>query len=173
MHSRYLFTYLFSLALTLSWSGTPIYNTVFVDDEFPEVGQTVTFTLGSFVSSCSNGACIYPEPTSACIPINMSVPINYTYNAPGNYTVELHCNPATGGAFQKEVTNKFLAALPLQLRNSSGTLVPGNNIIVSAASTNASSIPTLGEWSLIILGLIILGIGLVSMRENRVGTITK
>jgi len=146
----------------------PVYNTIFVNDEFPEVGQTVTFTLGSVVSSCTNGACIYPEPTSACIPINMSVPVNYTYNAPGNYTVELHCNPVTGGAFQKEVTNKISTALPLQLRNTMGTVVSGNTIIVSAASTNASAIPTLGEWGLIVLGIIILGIGLVSMRQKRV-----
>ena len=169
MHSRCLLLSLFCLATSFCWAGGAI-NIVTVDNEFPGVGQTVTFTLDQFESKCGYGSpCIIPANGTPCIPIAINGTATYSYISPGTYTVELHCSaPPPGADPQKEVTNKVGSALPLILRNASGATISGNLVSVSAASTNASAIPTLGEWGLIILGIIILGIGLVSMRQKRV-----
>ena len=136
---------LLSVALCLGIMVQASSVTISFSPDNPIVGQPVNFTANNSCASLS----LLPGDGSPQIDMNASS-IIYTYTTPGNFTPQMGCF----GTLQPLNSTTYM--------NSGGT-VPA--LIIGAGS---SAIPTLGEWGLIILGMIIMGVGLVSMRQKKI-----
>jgi len=109
----------------------------------PSVGQTVTFTTNCAVT-------LEFDPMDGTGPFNVnSNSFQYTYNSPNTYMPQFRCQGQ-----MNFVTPSIRRA--------------SDNLPASFIITATNPIPTLDEWGLILLGIIILGVGLVSMRQKRV-----
>ncbi len=147
---KYLFI-LVAFCLSIAVQASTI--TITFSPDNPIVGQPVNFTS-------SNYCAIWTLDPGDGSPVVNSTSMSFlhTYTAPGNYTPLMGCS----GLFYSPADTRYA---------NSGGIIPGGFPLVTAASSG-SAIPTLGEWGLIILGIIIMGVGLVSMRQKRIAIST-
>jgi hypothetical protein len=176
---NYISIILFSLP-TLFWAGTPAVSTVVISKKEVMAGETVTFTFTKDANCGVPGSKVYPEgtfddegtvqatyqnnPASGNLTDNIST-WTHTYTTPGEYFVWFKCGEIVSGIIQpskkgeaKSVPNPATPAINgLQGTN------PNFNVI---RVTTASTIPTLSQWGLIILALLLLTLAVVALIPN-------
>jgi len=125
-----------------------------VEPENPIAGEEVTFTVTNLEFFCKKdkdikdegiGPTLEPGDGSAAITLSKSEEGSYvgthTYTTAGSFTPSIFCPFST-----------------------TALSISGNPVITVSAAT---AIPTLGEWGLIIMSLIMLGIGMVYLRQRQ------
>ncbi len=138
------FSLLFLTFLSLQVFASGVIVTYSPDN--PIAGQEVSFSTDL---TCTNQTLI-PGDGSAAIPMVNGSAV-HTYSLPGNITPQIACNGTN---------QSFVSFQPI------GHASFSSGIIIGAAPS-PDPIPTLGEWALIILGIIIVSIGIVSLRSSK------
>ncbi len=132
-------------------------SSVTVSPDSPLAGQQVTFTLDSGTSfHCSD---MQQELTISSDPeivvMGDEGVFTYTFTEEGTFSdLMLSCG---GGS-----------SLSLQMLNGAGLSI--SSLLIGPALA-ASTIPTLGEWGLIILSIILVSIGIVALRQKSIKSI--
>lgn len=153
------FTFLIVLlSLQLSFAGQTAYVVSYSPDN-PEVGDLVTFTITNTSTLCSYQ--VDPDADDATVLFSALPGASHTYTAPGTYTVSLDEQCVT--ALKAPVGAGFW-----QLQNSSGVISANKTITIAAPGTGAP-VPTMGEWGIIGLVIILLICSTVAfkMRANQ------
>ena len=131
---------------------------VTISPDNPLVNQPVTFTI-SFFDSCVPSQTGQPEfdpgDGSASIPFTptQNFTIMHTYTQAGMFSPSIICPDGSADS-----------SLPI----SNSTEFLGSSITIGGASTNnPAPIPTLGEWGLILLSLVMLGVGMIYLGQRK------
>ena len=137
------------LSIVLLFASLPSFSSprIIFSPDNPEVGEPVTFMI-----PCEWGILTLFDPGDGTTPIVTSIIENkiiYTYNTAGNFEPNYGCD---GGTLQPAV----------EYHNSTGR-VP----FVAIAAAPAL-VPTLGEWGIIILALVLGCVGLVSLKKEQI-----
>jgi len=162
MKNFLLLTLLSICSASLSAGSNPFY---IISTDSPEAGQQVTFTLNDFSDDelpvCAAGISLGIDVESAndgfIERISLPNPQAFTYTFPSadTYTMSVSCEGSTNTT---GVGFTFMGNFEFSL------------IVADAPPTAATAIPTLGEWGLIILSLIMLGIGMVYLGQRQRNT---
>ena len=141
------------------------------------VGQEVTFTFKKD-ANCGPTSNVYAEGTEQsegtvlATPVNISQSQNladgvsmwkHVYNAPGDYYVWFQCGTIIGGIQANTKAGKSVPVMVVAaIQGLPGAGSNNNRIRV----LSASSIPTLSQWGIIILSIILLCIGVIQIKSR-------
>jgi len=151
--SRKLLFFILLLSFRSAWAGGGLNVTISISPDNPIVGEPVAFTI-SESSNCNNGL-FDPGDGSEEIAFTQST-FEHIYSATQEFSPKLTCN-----GIYSNVDIEFISA-------DDDMTNLGSSIIVSAqVEPAAAAIPTLGEWGLIILSLIMLGVGMVYLGQRQ------
>ena len=157
MKSLILSGILASLFLFQAYAGSDPYIVIYSPDN-PVVGETVTFTFSDGNMYCTYS--VNPDKEGPGVGFSPFPGASHIYTTAGTYTVLLdeNCPPV------RLVGDGLVGAGFWQLRNSSG-IVSSNKTITVTAPIPASSIPTMGEWSIIALAISLVIFSIVGIKE--------
>jgi len=123
---------------------------VVVSPDNPTAGQVVTFTIEANVTGCEiqtgDGAILNLAVDAS----NQFTSATHTYTNPGDFMLDGDCDFG-----------------PISFTTSNFTFI--TTLTVAPAPIN-TPIPTLGEWGLILLSLIMLGVGMVYLGQRQRNT---
>jgi len=130
----------------------------------PEVGDTVTFTITNNASSCSYQ--VDADANDATVVLKTLPGASHVYTAPGVYRVNLD-EVCSDVAFKGSNNKVLVADMNWTLVDSDGAESTDKTItIVAGATAPPATVPTLGEWTLIILLITMLIVGVVFMSQT-------
>ncbi len=151
---KFFHSLFFSLFITSLFGGGVLLQVSIAPDN-PIAGQEVTFSgianIDLTTLSCSLN--FGDGEAEAITGDNQSFILTHTYADAGGFLISANCSNGTG-----PITSI------VQINGSRNNIIS----VASAPVVAPDPIPTLGEWALIILGIIIIGIGIVSMRQRHV-----
>ena len=143
--------------LSTSLFGGTFGITLSVEPENPIAGEEVTFTVNNLESVCKianlvfevgeTGPTLDPGDGSEAITLSEvegSYVGTHTYTTAGSFTPSVFC-PFSTSAFP----------------------ISGNPVITASPAPAPAPIPTLGEWGLILLSLVMLGVGMIYLGQRK------
>jgi len=149
------------LAMHLSCFGQAI-TTITYSPDNPQVGDEVTFTISGFITDCSYQ--VDPDADDPSVGFVLLPTATHTYTAPGVYRINLDRE-----CF--EARKDLVPDSEWELRNST-TVSLDKTITITAPGNTAEIVPTMGEWGIIVLAVLLMIFLTVAMKDRTSRAVT-